>query len=47
MAERGNIQSLNIAITANPDGLKKGLDDAVKAVQAAVLLPIADLSLDG
>lgn len=34
MAERGNIQSLNIAITANPEGLKKGLDDAVKAVQA-------------
>jgi hypothetical protein len=33
MAERGGVDSLNIVIGANTDALKKGLDDAVKAVQ--------------
>lgn len=33
MAERGGIDSLNIVIGANTDALKKGLDNAVKAVQ--------------
>jgi hypothetical protein len=33
MAERGGVDSLNIVIGANTEALKKGLDDAVKAVQ--------------
>lgn len=33
MAESGNINSLNIKLTADPEGLKKGLDTAVKALQ--------------
>lgn len=34
MAESGNINSLNIKLTADPEGLKRGMDDAVKAVQS-------------
>lgn len=33
MAESGNINSLNIKLTADPEALKKGLDTAVKALQ--------------
>ena len=34
MAESGNINSLNIKLSADPEGLRRGMDDAVKAMQA-------------